>query len=68
MNEIIKSNLTDSNTQLFSYFGSLNTKDKNKSLKMLKEINGYYSNDTPLLFKIIVFKRINKYTVCLILL
>lgn len=54
MNEIIKSNLTDSNTQLFSYFGSLNTKDKNKSLKMLKEVNGYYSNDKPLLFKIIM--------------
>lgn len=54
MNELIKTSATDSNNILFEYFSSLTKKDKDKNLKMLKEINGYYSNDKPLLFKIIM--------------
>jgi ATP-dependent Lon protease len=53
MNEIVKTSVSDTNTILFDYYSSLSKRDKDKNLKMLKEINSYYSNDKPLLFKIL---------------
>ena len=54
INEIMKTSSTDTNTILIKYFNSLTNKSKDTNLKMLKEINNYYSNDKPLLFKIIM--------------
>ena len=54
MKELIKTSTTDTNSVLFDYFATLTRKDKDRNLKLLKEINNYYSNDQPLLFKIIM--------------
>jgi endopeptidase La len=51
--EMLKSSVNDSNGTLLEYFENMNKTDKLNSIKYMKEINSYQSNDKPLLFKIL---------------
>jgi endopeptidase La len=51
--EMLKSSVNDSNGTLLEYFDNMNKTDKLNSIKYMKEINSYQSNDKPLLFKIL---------------
>lgn len=51
--EMLKSSVNDSNGTLLEYFDNMNKTEKLNSIKYMKEINSYQSNDKPLLFKIL---------------
>ncbi len=51
--EMLKSSVNDSNGTLLEYFDNMSKTDKINSIKYMKEINSYQSNDKPLLFKIL---------------
>jgi endopeptidase La len=53
-NELARSNVIDSNGTILDYFSNLTKKEKVESLNQIKNINNYQSNETPLLFKIIM--------------
>ena len=53
VNELNKTKKVDNNNIIYSYFEKLNNKEKNLTLKNLKEVNNYQLTDIPSLFKII---------------